>query len=81
MQQLKLPIPCGQQPPNQGRGIGKKLISSCENSARQGDHSIIALYTNKKMTENLAVYPHLGYREFDRRREDGFNRVFFKKEI
>ena len=65
----------------QGMGIGKKLITFCENSARKGGHSIIELYTNEKMTENLDVYPHLGYQEFGRWAEDGFNRVFFRKEL
>ena len=64
-----------------GIGIGKNLITFCEHSARQNGHLIIELYTNVKMTENLDVYPYLGYQEFGRRNEDGFNRVFFRKEL
>ena len=37
------------------------------------------LYTNARMTENLSLYPHLGYVEVERREEDGFDRVFFEK--
>jgi hypothetical protein len=37
------------------------------------------LYTNAAMSENLALYPRLGYREVDRRRDAGFDRVFFAK--
>lgn len=33
------------------------------------------LYTNEKMTENLSIYPKLGYVEVGRRTENGFNRV------
>ena len=33
------------------------------------------------MTENLALYPRLGYCEIDRREEAGFSRVFYRKEI
>ena len=33
------------------------------------------------MTENLELYPRLGYREVDRREEDGFSRVFFRKRL
>jgi hypothetical protein len=33
------------------------------------------------MTENLAFYPALGYTEVDRRREHGFERVFFEKRL
>ena len=62
-----------------GRGIGKALIRFCENQARQGGFSAVHLYTNEKMTENLLIYPRLGYAEVGRRSEDGFNRVFFEK--
>jgi len=65
----------------QGKGIGKKLIAYCEEFARQNGYSNVQLYTNEKMTENLDVYPRLGYKETGRWTEDGFNRVFFKKEI
>jgi hypothetical protein len=33
------------------------------------------------MTENLAYYPSLGFRETDRREEDGYSRVFFEKQV
>jgi hypothetical protein len=33
------------------------------------------------MTENLSIYPRLGYVEVARRSEDGFNRVFFEKQL
>jgi hypothetical protein len=33
------------------------------------------------MTENLAYYPRLGFRETDRREEDGYRRVFFEKRV
>lgn len=62
-----------------GRGIGKALVKLCEDEARRRGHPVVQLYTNEKMTENLPLYPHLGYRETERRREDGFNRVFFEK--
>ena len=65
----------------QGMGIGKKLISYCEYFAKQHSYAKIELYTNEQMTENLELYAHLGYTEFDRSKKDGFNRVFFRKEI
>jgi hypothetical protein len=33
------------------------------------------------MTENLELYPHLGYSETDRRLDGGFQRVFFAKRL
>lgn len=64
-----------------GRGIGKALIFFCENEARQRGFSSVHLYTNEKMTDNLLIYPRLGYIEVARRTEDGFNRVFFEKDL
>ena len=64
-----------------GRGLGKALIAQCEAAARQQGATSIRLYTNAKMTENLAIYPRLGYVETDRRTEDGFDRVYFEKPL
>lgn len=41
----------------------------------------LQLYTNEVMTENVAIYTHLGYREIDRRTEDGYHRVFMEKTL
>lgn len=62
-----------------GRGVGKKLINFCENAARERGLPAVHLYTNEKMTENLSIYPKLGYAEVARRTQDGFNRVYFEK--
>ena len=62
-----------------GQGIGKALVKLCEDEACRRGHPVVQLYTNEKMTENIAIYPHLGYRETERRTEDGFKRVFFEK--
>lgn len=63
-----------------GRGVGKKLIGFCENAARRRGMNV-RLYTNEKMTENLSIYPRLGYVEVGRRTENGFNRVYFEKTL
>ena len=39
----------------------------------------LSLYTNEVMTENQAIYTHLGYREVDRQAEDGYRRVYMEK--
>lgn len=62
-----------------GRGVGKALIRFCEDTAKQQQLRAVQLYTNEKMSDNLAIYPRLGYRETGRRSEDGFRRVFFEK--
>ena len=43
--------------------------------------SELRLYTHELMVENIALYQRLGYREVERRQEDGFRRVFMRKPI
>ena len=64
-----------------GRGVGKALMQFCEDAAKRGGYGSVQLYTNEKMTENLSIYPRLGYIEVERRTESGFNRVYFEKRI
>lgn len=64
-----------------GRGTGKALIALCEGEAGRLGLASIQLYTNEKMTENLSIYPHLGYQETGQREESGFKRVYFMKQL
>ena len=64
-----------------GRGIGGLLINFVEQSTQHMGVDAVELYTNEAMTENLNMYPALGYVEIDRKLQDGFNRVFFRKTI
>lgn len=66
-------------PASQGQGIGRALLHLAEATGRQQGLIAVELYTNAKMAENLALYPRLGYEEIERRTEDGFDRVFFRK--
>ena len=68
-------------PAMSGQGVGKMLIAHVEDSASKQGYRSVELYTNEVMTENLHIYPSLGYRETDRRTEDGFDRVYFMKEV
>jgi ribosomal protein S18 acetylase RimI-like enzyme len=68
-------------PTKQGHGIGRALVEFVETRATELGYARIELYTNTRMTENLALYPLLGYRQFDRRLEDGFERVYFRKSL
>ncbi|MDJ0946764.1 MAG: GNAT family N-acetyltransferase [Kiloniellales bacterium] len=68
-------------PAGQGKGLGKALMRFAEDEAGRRGLSAIELYTNVKMVENQAFYPALGYVETDRREEDGFSRVFYRKEL
>lgn len=66
-------------PDHHGSGHGRALIDFVEAFAVSQGIGKIRLYTNAKMHENLSLYPSLGYREIERRHEDGFDRVFFEK--
>ncbi len=66
-------------PADQGLGIGVLLLRRAEERARELGLREIRLYTNAAMTENLAYYPRHGYTPTHRAREDGYDRVFFRK--
>lgn len=68
-------------PGARGAGVGRALLERAEAEARALGLSELRLYTNEKMTENLAYYPRRGFREADRRREDGFDRVYFARAV
>nr|WP_314485942.1 GNAT family N-acetyltransferase [uncultured Pseudomonas sp.] len=68
-------------PSTAGRGVGKALIGFCENAALQRGLNAVHLYTNEMMTDNLSIYPKLGYRKVAQRVEGGFKRVYFEKNL
>ena len=68
-------------PARQGEGVGRALMQFAEEEAKRLACSAIELYTHIKMTENQAFYPAIGYVEIDRREEDGFSRVFYRKDL
>ena len=41
----------------------------------------LRLSTNALMSENLALYPRLGWTRTHRAEEDGYDRVFFRKGV
>lgn len=68
-------------PSSQGKGYGKLLMKYAEDLAAEKGLKKLELYTNVKMVENLALYKKLGYQEVGRWEQDGFERVFFVKEV
>jgi ribosomal protein S18 acetylase RimI-like enzyme len=65
-------------PQCQGRGIGGRLIQHSVAEARRCGLAALSLYTNEAMTENLAMYAHIGFVETHRVSEDGFRRVYMR---
>ncbi len=66
-------------PAAQGTGLGRRLMQFAEQVAEQQRLRRLTLYTHEVMTENQAIYAHLGYREVDRRTEDGYRRIYMQK--
>jgi ribosomal protein S18 acetylase RimI-like enzyme len=68
-------------PARRGTGLGRALLQFAEVEARRRGYPEVRLYTNEKMTENIALYGRIGYRETGRGAQSGFNRVFFAKAV
>jgi ribosomal protein S18 acetylase RimI-like enzyme len=68
-------------PRRQGTGVGRALLGYAEIDAHRHQLVVLRLYTNAAMTENLALYKSLGYREDERRREGAYERVFLSKRL
>ena len=68
-------------PDQQGSGMGRQLMEFAEDYARKRQIRRLALYTNEVMTENQAIYAHLGYQVTSRRRENGYRRVYMEKTL
>ena len=68
-------------PDHQGSGLGRRLMEFAEQYARKHHIRRLALYTNEVMTENQAIYVHLGYQVTSRRTENGYHRIYMEKTL
>ena len=68
-------------PSVQGTGLGRRLMEFAEQQARARGLGRLTLYTHEVMTENLAIYAHLGYQETSRAEQDSYRRVFMEKRL
>jgi ribosomal protein S18 acetylase RimI-like enzyme len=68
-------------PQRQGEGLGRVLLDHAEEEARRRGLGELRLYTNVVMTENLAMYPRLGYEETGRETIGPYERVRFVKPL
>ena len=64
-----------------GTGIGRALLVFAEQEARRRGFQSIYLCTHIKMTENQVLYPKIGYVETERKMDEGYDRVFYRKEL
>jgi ribosomal protein S18 acetylase RimI-like enzyme len=68
-------------PASQGKGYGQLLLEFAEQEARRQGFGVIQLYTNVLMTENIALYSHLGYVKAHRAEEKGYSRIYMEKRL
>ena len=68
-------------PGRQGSGVGHRLMALADEQAVDRGFDEVRLFTNARMTENLAYYPRQGYLETHRDEINGFHRVFFAKHL
>jgi GNAT superfamily N-acetyltransferase len=68
-------------PRYKGQGVGKALLLHAEVEAAARGHASLYLYTNEKMSENIALYVKVGFVEYERRHEEGFRRVYLRKAL
>lgn len=68
-------------PELQGTGVGRVLLLFAESEATWRGYRSIYLCTNIKMTENQVFYPKIGYIEYERKLDQGYNRIFYRKQL
>src|ERR1700754_275368 len=68
----------GVDPQFQGGGLGRCLIDHVVSQADRLGLPALRLYTNALMSENLAMYAHIGFVETHRSVEKGFHRVYMR---
>lgn len=70
-------------PEKQGLGGGRMLLEKAESRAIETGFHEILLYTNKKMTENITLYEHFGYKVShcieERGKEHSYERIYMSK--
>ncbi|HXX06738.1 MAG TPA: GNAT family N-acetyltransferase [Pseudolabrys sp.] len=65
-------------PARQGEGFGRKLVEKAIAEARGLNLPALRLYTNVVMTENIALYGHIGFVETHRTVENGLHRMHMR---
>lgn len=71
-------------PERQGEGLGRQLLRFAEEEARRRGHATLSLYTNARMTRNIAIYRAFGFEETGRRpnpKRPGWIRVDMEKRL
>lgn len=68
-------------PAAQGKGYGRVLMAHAEAVAHEKGCTALTLYTNVHMVENVGMYARMGFVEMERRLDEGYERVFFRRQL
>lgn len=68
-------------PAHQGTGVGRQLLLWAEQEAVRQGYPVVQLYTNEKMTENIALYGRIGYQEVKRVLVNSYQVVYMEKTL
>lgn len=72
------------EPEQQGKGLGTRLLGFAEEQVLSRGRDVLTLYTNARMTRNIALYRRLGFEETGRRSNPlrpGWTRVDMEKRL
>jgi ribosomal protein S18 acetylase RimI-like enzyme len=69
------------EPAAHGRGVGNLLLEHTVDEARRNGCERMWLYTNAVMKENVGFYERRGFVQYDRRIDEGFDRIFFERAL
>lgn len=68
-------------PDRQGSGLGRRLMDFADREAGRRGYRELRLYTHALMHENQRIYGALGWEEYARGNEAGYDRVFMCKRL
>jgi ribosomal protein S18 acetylase RimI-like enzyme len=69
------------EPSAHGRGVGNLLLEHAADEARRNGCERMWLYTNAVMKENVGFYERRGFVQYDRRIDEGYDRIFFERAL
>ena len=67
-------------PGSRRQGLAGRLLAFAHDIAASRGKAQLRLYTNAVMQDAISLYRHAGWREIERRFEDGFDRLYFEIE-
>lgn len=68
-------------PDRQGHGLGRRLMDFADSEVGRRGYGEVRLYTHALMHENQRIYRALGWEEYARGNESGYDRVFMRKHL